>query len=69
MGPTFRNVPTVAQLGKHLAKTFPKLDILINNAAQTVKRPAAHYKSLIEAAVLCTLFFMYGLGGPHDPQP
>ena len=68
-GADFRNVPTVAQLGKHLAKTFPKLDILINNAAQTVKRPAAHYKSLIEAAVLCTLFFMYGLGGPHDPQP
>eukprot|EP00439_Symbiodinium_sp_Y106_P072586 s85_g13.t1 len=48
-GADFRNVPTVAQLGKHLAKTFPKLDILINNAAQTVKRPAAHYKSLIEA--------------------
>lgn len=48
-GADFRNVPTVAQLGKHLAETFPKLDILINNAAQTVKRPAAHYKSLIEA--------------------
>ena len=46
----FRNVPTVAALGKHLASKFPKLDILINNAAQTVKRPAAHYKALIDAA-------------------
>ena len=37
-GADFRNVPTVAALGKHLASQFPRLDILINNAAQTVKR-------------------------------
>ncbi|CAE7272935.1 unnamed protein product [Symbiodinium natans] len=48
-GADFRNVPTVAALGKHLASMFPKLDFLINNAAQTVKRPPAHYKALVEA--------------------
>ena len=29
------------------ALAFPRLDILINNAAQTVRRPAAHYAELV----------------------
>lgn len=30
------------------AAAFPRLDILINNAAQTVRRPAAHYSQLVQ---------------------
>lgn len=46
-GSDFRSVPLVAELGDKLALAFPRLDILINNAAQTVRRPAAHYAELV----------------------
>jgi len=47
-GSDFRSVPLVAELGERLAAAFPRLDILINNAAQTVRRPAAHYSQLVQ---------------------
>ena len=34
------------------ALAFPRLDILINNAAQTVRRPAAHYAQLLQGEML-----------------
>ncbi|CAL1156924.1 unnamed protein product [Cladocopium goreaui] len=51
-GSDFRSVPLVSQLGEKLALAFPRLDILINNAAQTVRRPAAHYAQLLQGEML-----------------
>lgn len=31
------------------AAAFPRLDLLINNAAQTVRRPASHYAQLLQS--------------------
>ena len=44
-----RHLGAVERLGRHLAQTLPRLDILIHNAAQTVRRPPAYYASLAEA--------------------
>ena len=46
-GADFRSVPSVAELGERLAVAFPRLDVLINNAAQTVRKPQAHYAALV----------------------
>ena len=43
-----RHVPSVERLAHHLTETLPSLDLLINNAAQTVRRPPAFYRSLVE---------------------
>ena len=48
-GVDFRAVPAVVALGETLAARFPRIDIIINNAAQTVRRPAAHYAGLVAA--------------------
>lgn len=47
-GIDLRHVPTVEKLAEHLEKTLPSLDLLINNAAQTVRRPPAFYRTLVE---------------------
>jgi len=46
-GLDLRHIPTVEELARHLHATEPALDILINNAAQTIKRPLAFYEHLI----------------------
>ena len=33
----------------HMEQTYPRLDVIINNAAQTVRRPPAYYAHLLEA--------------------
>ncbi|KAB8143727.1 SDR family NAD(P)-dependent oxidoreductase [Chloroflexia bacterium SDU3-3] len=43
-----RHIPTVEAFARHLAASEPALDILINNAAQTIKRPAGFYRHLLE---------------------
>jgi NAD(P)-dependent dehydrogenase (short-subunit alcohol dehydrogenase family) len=45
-GMDLRYIPGVEEFTRHLLATLPKLDILINNAAQTVRRPAAFYQHL-----------------------
>lgn len=42
-----RDVPAIEQFAAHLESTLPRLDILINNAAQTVWRPPAFYAELL----------------------
>lgn len=42
-----RNIPAVETFVKHLIQTESALDILINNAAQTLKRPLAFYQHLL----------------------
>eukprot|EP00928_Gymnodinium_smaydae_P055223 TRINITY_DN38817_c0_g1_i1.p1 TRINITY_DN38817_c0_g1~~TRINITY_DN38817_c0_g1_i1.p1 ORF type:complete len:1155 (-),score=92.42 TRINITY_DN38817_c0_g1_i1:285-3749(-) len=48
-GVDFRSIPAVSALGETFARRFERLDIFINNAAQTVRRPASHYVELVEA--------------------
>lgn len=47
-GVDFRNLPAVDELISHLLRTEPHLDIIINNAAQTIKRPLAFYQNIID---------------------
>ncbi|MBC8103039.1 MAG: SDR family NAD(P)-dependent oxidoreductase [Cytophagales bacterium] len=53
-GLDLRNLSAVESFARHLKDAEPYLDILINNAAQTVKRPLAFYDHLLaaEAAAL-----------------
>jgi NAD(P)-dependent dehydrogenase (short-subunit alcohol dehydrogenase family) len=44
-----RDLPGVERLGDELAATLPRLDILVHNAAQTVRRPPEFYRHLVEA--------------------
>ncbi len=45
-GLDLRHAPSVEILARHLEQTLPSLDILINNAAQTVRRPPGFYAHL-----------------------
>lgn len=47
-GIDFRQIAHVEQFTEYLRETYARLDILINNAAQTVRRPPAFYEHLIE---------------------
>ena len=44
----FRNLRSVELFIESIAQRHSSLDILVNNAAQTIQRPSAYYKSLIE---------------------
>ncbi len=46
-GLDLRHAPSVEVLARHLCETHPSLDILINNAAQTVRRPPGFYGHLL----------------------
>ena len=43
----FRHLPSVHKFIDHIISNYKKIDILINNAAQTVKRPPQYYKHLV----------------------
>ena len=47
-GLDLRHTPSVELFSRYLCKTTDRLDILINNAAQTVRRPPGFYSHLIE---------------------
>jgi NAD(P)-dependent dehydrogenase (short-subunit alcohol dehydrogenase family) len=47
-----RHIVSVEQFTQHLINFYPRLDIIINNAAQTIRRPAAFYRHLIEGESL-----------------
>ncbi len=44
-----RHLPSVEAFAQHLLETLPSLDIVIHNAAQTIKRPLSFYQHLLEA--------------------
>ncbi len=48
VGLDLRNLPAVEAFAHRLLETEPHLDILINNAAQTIKRPLAFYRHLLD---------------------
>jgi len=47
-GIDLRHTPSVELLCRHLLATLPRLDGLINNACQTVRRPAGWYDHVVE---------------------
>jgi NAD(P)-dependent dehydrogenase (short-subunit alcohol dehydrogenase family) len=47
-GLDLRHVPSVEAFAHALTQTLPRLDVILNNAAQTVRRPAAFYAHLVE---------------------
>lgn len=47
-GLDLRHIPSVEIFCNYIEQKYEKLDILINNAAQTVRRPAGFYKHLME---------------------
>ncbi|MBM4014904.1 MAG: SDR family oxidoreductase [Planctomycetes bacterium] len=48
-GLDLRHTPSVEQFCSHLLATLPRLDFLLNNACQTVRRPPAYYAHMLEA--------------------
>jgi NAD(P)-dependent dehydrogenase (short-subunit alcohol dehydrogenase family) len=47
-GLDLRNIPAVERFARHLLDTEPHLDIVIHNAAQTIRRPPGFYQELTE---------------------
>lgn len=47
-GLDLRHTPSVEIFAKYVEQTYPRLDILINNAAQTVRRPPGFYAHMME---------------------
>lgn len=47
-GLDLRHTPSVERLAAHLLATLPRLDFIIHNACQTVRRPPAFYAHLLE---------------------
>ncbi len=47
-GLDLRHIPSVEIFCSHIIDQYPRLDILINNAAQTVRRPPGFYSFLME---------------------
>lgn len=47
-GLDLRHTPSVEMFSNYVIQTYDRLDILINNAAQTVRRPPHFYKHLME---------------------
>lgn len=56
-GLDLRHSPSVEQFSRHLLQALPRLDYILNNACQTVRRPAAFFAHLLEkeAAPLASL--------------
>lgn len=48
-GLDLRHTPSVERFAEHLSQTLGRLDFIINNACQTVRRPPAYYAHLMEA--------------------
>ena len=48
VGLDLRHAPSVELFADHLARTRERLDVLINNACQTVRRPPGFYAHLLE---------------------
>ncbi len=47
-GLDLRHAPSVEAFAAHACATWPRLDLLVNNAAQTVRRPPGFYRHLLE---------------------
>lgn len=69
IGLDLRHTPSVEELCRHLAATHDRLDVIVNNACQTVRRPPAFYRHMMErerAAELDLPAAARALLGGHD---
>ena len=48
-GLDLRHTPSVERFAQHLRRTLERLDFIVNNACQTVRRPAGFYQHLVAA--------------------
>ncbi len=48
-GLDLRHTPSVEAFARHLSRSLPRLDFIVHNACQTVRRPPGFYSHLIEA--------------------
>ncbi|GJM22778.1 MAG: oxidoreductase [Planctomycetota bacterium] len=48
-GLDLRHTPSVEALADHIARTHDRLDVILNNACQTVRRPPGFYQHLMDA--------------------
>ncbi|KAJ3011487.1 hypothetical protein HKX48_006807 [Thoreauomyces humboldtii] len=46
-GLDFRDIPMLHHFCRHVQERYSRLDVIINNAAQTVRKPPAYYEHLI----------------------
>lgn len=51
-GLDLRHAPSVEAFAEHVVATYPRLDFIVNNAAQTVRRPPGFYAHLLELELL-----------------
>jgi NAD(P)-dependent dehydrogenase (short-subunit alcohol dehydrogenase family) len=58
-GLDLRHTPSVEEFARHLCDTEERLDFVVHNACQTVRRPTGFYRHLVEAE----------LGAPNDFPP
>ncbi len=47
-GLDLRHTPSVEAFAQHLGETLPRLDFILNNACQTVRRPPGYYQHLLD---------------------
>jgi NAD(P)-dependent dehydrogenase (short-subunit alcohol dehydrogenase family) len=66
-GVDLRHLPSVEQLAQELSDSLPSLDFLVNNAAQTVRRPSTFYRGLLQAGsqTALTRFMQLALDTEH----
>ncbi|MEO8049835.1 MAG: SDR family oxidoreductase [Acidobacteriota bacterium] len=50
-GLDMRHTPSVEAFCRHLLATLPRLDFIVNNACQTVRRPPAFYTHMMEGEI------------------
>jgi NAD(P)-dependent dehydrogenase (short-subunit alcohol dehydrogenase family) len=62
-GLDLRHSPSVEIFARYVEHSFPRLDILVNNACQTVRRPPAFYAHLLEQEARPVADFDPGVAG------
>ena len=48
VGLDFRDISAVSNFCEYLLRTLPALDMIVNNACQTIRRPPAYYRHLLD---------------------
>jgi NAD(P)-dependent dehydrogenase (short-subunit alcohol dehydrogenase family) len=63
-----RLLPALEQFCEHVLSAYPRLDIIINNAAQTIRRPPVFYSSLLQVERSALPQNLVPLLGSWNPQ-